>query len=481
MLVDFTAENYRSIREPVLLSAVAQAGRGDKSEKKASGKGKETFGRSYIKLDQEIAPSFPLTGRSFELLPALGIFGANASGKSNVFLALDTLLDLMASGNLDRRASSLAPLENIAPFGLSDIPFGVQETTLASQEAAPQSPTRFQLRVTLEGIIYTYFLSLNQQFVIEERLEQMPPTSKRSRLLFSRSWDKDSDQYLWKSADNLGVYRRVQATIKKHETFLSLLTTRFNVDALQPLADWTNIRWSGLGHESFNHTASVQQLTRLGPEWRERIVKIMRQFDTGLSDIEVVAKQPGASEQKLIAVHHLGATSVRWPFEEESTGTQRLFDLANKVLSCLDYGGLILEDELGSNIHPHISREIIRLFQSTATNPKRAQLLFTSHDNTLQQRNLLRRDQIWFTQKRPDGSTDLYPLTDFKPRNDLAIDKSYLDGRFGAVPILPDTEDLLQSPKDHVRRSSATEDHLPPTTADHEQNADYEQKRELVA
>ncbi len=85
----------------------------------------------------------------------------------------------------------------------------------------------------------------------------------------------------------------------------------------------------------------------------------------------------------------------------------------------------------------------MRLFQSPVTNPKRAQLVFTSHDTTLQQRNLLRRDQIWFTEKRPDGGTELYPLTDFKPSSGMAIDKSYLDGRFGAVPILPDTEDLL--------------------------------------
>jgi len=85
----------------------------------------------------------------------------------------------------------------------------------------------------------------------------------------------------------------------------------------------------------------------------------------------------------------------------------------------------------------------VRLFQSPVTNPKRAQLVFTSHDTTLQQRNLLRRDQIWFTEKRPDGGTELYPLTDFKPSSGMAIDKSYLDGRFGAVPILPDTEDLL--------------------------------------
>lgn len=108
---------------------------------------------------------------------------------------------------------------------------------------------------------------------------------------------------------------------------------------------------------------------------------------------------------------------------------------------------MLVIDELGSNIHPHITREIVRLFQSPTTNPEHAQLIFTSHDNTLQQRNLLRRDQIWFTQKKADGSTDLYPLSDFRPRNDLAIDKSYLDGRFGAVPVLPDTDELLDTLK----------------------------------
>ena len=84
------------------------------------------------------------------------------------------------------------------------------------------------------------------------------------------------------------------------------------------------------------------------------------------------------------------------------------------------------------------------MFQSEKLNLKRAQLVFTSHDNTLQRGNLLRRDQIWFTQKRADGSTELYSLSDFSPRNDLAIDKAYLDGRFGAVPILPDEEELLE-------------------------------------
>lgn len=124
-------------------------------------------------------------------------------------------------------------------------------------------------------------------------------------------------------------------------------------------------------------------------------------------------------------------------------GTQRLFNLAYRMLIALKIGSLTIVDELGTNIHPNIVKNIIKIFQNPNTNPKRAQLIFTSHDNTLQRNNLLRRDQIWFTQKRTDQSTELYALTDFHVRNDLAIDKAYLDGRFGAVPFLPSHEEMI--------------------------------------
>lgn len=422
MLIDFTVENYRSIKEPVKLSAVAKSG-------KISKQGRKEFGRGYVKPDQSIAPVLPVAGRGFELLPSLGIFGANASGKSNVLMALDKLLDLMANQTVDVRSFDYDTFTGISPFGLSEV--------------TASSPTRFRIRIAIENAVYTYSLSLDRQRITDERLELLGSTARRSSSLFIREWDQHANQYKWKIGQEFGVYQSLQGSIKERETFLGLLTTRLNVEALRDFSSWTNIRWIGLGHEGFNHLVSVQQLTRMGQSWRSRVVELIRRFDTGLSDIEVGTKQLGDAEPRMIAVHNHGGRSVRWPFEEESTGTQRLFDLANKVLSCLDHGNLILEDELGSSVHPSITREIVRLFQSPTTNPKRAQLIFTSHDNTLQQRNLLRRDQIWFTQKREDGSTELYPLTDFKPRNDLAIDKSYLDGRFGAVPFLPDTEDLL--------------------------------------
>ncbi|WP_375495376.1 ATP/GTP-binding protein [uncultured Nostoc sp.] len=138
-----------------------------------------------------------------------------------------------------------------------------------------------------------------------------------------------------------------------------------------------------------------------------------------------------------------GGTLSFYLFDEESLGTQRLFSLVFLIVVVMNIGGLIIVDELGTNIHPNIVRSIIRIFQNPKTNPKNAQLILTSHDNTLQRNNLLRRDQIWFTQKRSDQSTELYPLTDFHVRNDLAIDKAYLDGRFGAVPFLPSEEEMI--------------------------------------
>jgi AAA15 family ATPase/GTPase len=179
------------------------------------------------------------------------------------------------------------------------------------------------------------------------------------------------------------------------------------------------------------------------------VVDIIRSFDVGISDMEFETlkseKKSGLDEFKVWVYHDINDHATRWALEEESTGTQRLFSLASKMLKAFDDGGLVIVDELGSNIHPHITKAIIRQFQNRKINSKGAQLIFTSHDTTLQRGQLLRRDQIWFTQKRDDGSTNLYPLTDFRPRNDLALDKAYLDGRFGAVPILPSEEDLLLS------------------------------------
>lgn len=425
MLIDFTVENYRSVKEPVILSAIAQPSRG-------VGSSADNTNRRHIKPDSEIAPAYPVVGRGFELLPVLGIFGANASGKSNVVSALDNLLGLMASEASD----NLYGMKRFVPFRL-DVPSSFQ-------------PTRFKVRIAIKQVIYTYTLWLKKARILLERLEYLPEPPKRSRLLFERRWHDEEQKSVWENGDDfVGPHIQLEGQVQETEPFLGLLVMRLKIPVIQPLTNWLHDKWPGV---SLGYEPSDKEIATWISHHSEKslvaVSNLIRQFDTGIESLNITRheddlKRTLMGEYQVFAVHNIDGQRVSWNLEEESTGTQRLFSLAAKMLDTFQRGTTMLVDELGSNIHPNITREMIKLFQSPKTNPRRAQLIFTSHDNTLQQRNLLRRDQIWFTAKRDDGSTELYPLTDFKPRNDLAIDKAYLDGRFGAVPVLPNEEELL--------------------------------------
>ncbi|AFZ27910.1 hypothetical protein Cylst_5935 [Cylindrospermum stagnale PCC 7417] len=428
MLVDFTVENYRSIKEPVTLSAVAQ--------KQSTRKTSESSKRKGVKSDHEIASGYHIEGWDIDILPVLAIFGANASGKSNVIQALDYLLLMMERGiqeavNIQRIFKSA----KLDPFKLDSI--------------SVQQPTRFELRTIFDNAIYTYSLEIYQNYVISENLDYALNTTKRTRCLFRRQWDESSEKFIWKTGvDFAGPHNQLQQSIKKNELFISTLV-KLEVDKITSFIEWIQERCKGLhlGNEEFDlfEIIPIQNIDNdLFNEFINEVFKIVRKFDTGISRIDVKKKSEEEFEYNIYAVHntHEG-NEIQWLLDEESLGTQRIFNLAVRIVRVLDSGELTIVDELGTNIHPNIVRAIIKMFQNPKTNPENAQLILTSHDNTLQRNNLLRRDQIWFTQKRPDHSTELYPLTDFHVRNDLAIDKAYLDGRFGAVPFLPSDEEMI--------------------------------------
>lgn len=427
MLIDFTVENYRSIKDPVTLSAIAQPSRDS---------GKASAAKRRIKSDNEIAPSAPVLGRDFELLPVLAIFGANASGKSNVLRALHELLMFMAHGGPFLTPGPTVMLDEsvFMPFA----PFRLDQTT-------SQRLTRFQIRLALRGDIFVYQLALDGLRIHHERLDHIPPPPKRTPRvpLFERTWQEADQEYIWINGSRIGnAYREIQVTLRDYKPFISLLIRTLKVPALQYLAIWLLSRLPTLEMSSYEIIAPTVLIEN--SEQLASVEALIRRFDTGIAQIEIVeqeAAQLGYRNNRVYVWHNTPQGPVRWLLSEESTGTQRLFSFAPFLLRCLNTGSLFLIDELDASLHPHITRRIVEMFQSIETNPKRAQLIFTSHDNTLQRNNLLRRDQIWFTEKRPDGSTDLFPLSDFHPRNDLAIDKAYLDGRFGAVPNLREMED----------------------------------------
>jgi hypothetical protein len=124
--------------------------------------------------------------------------------------------------------------------------------------------------------------------------------------------------------------------------------------------------------------------------------------------------------------------------EEESAGTQRFFSLIGPWMDTLDNGYTVLIDEIETSLHPILVKELLELLFSSQYNTKGAQIVFTAHNPILLDSTLLRRDQIWFTEKSSAGATHLYPLTDYKPRKDEALAKGYLAGRYGAIPYLPD-------------------------------------------
>jgi len=134
--------------------------------------------------------------------------------------------------------------------------------------------------------------------------------------------------------------------------------------------------------------------------------------------------------------------SATFEFEDESGGTQKLFALAGPLFDILKNGSVLIVDELDRGLHPLLIRQLVTLFQNPESNAHGAQLLFTAHETSLLDPDLLRRDQIWFTEKNAEQASTLFPLTEFTPRKNEAFESRYLSGRYGAVPILNTQEGI---------------------------------------
>jgi AAA15 family ATPase/GTPase len=132
----------------------------------------------------------------------------------------------------------------------------------------------------------------------------------------------------------------------------------------------------------------------------------------------------------------LGETRAEFNADNESEGTMAYFSLLGPVVRALEKGGVLCIDELDSSLHPLLALELVRIFSDRKSNPLGAQMVFNTHDTNLLDSSLLRRDQVWFTEKDSSGSTHLYPLSDFRPRKNENLKRGYLQGRYGAIPFL---------------------------------------------
>jgi hypothetical protein len=327
------------------------------------------------------------------------------------------------------------------------------------------SPSRFEVTFVTESVRYVFELSLTQDRVIEEYLIAYPKGLPQR--WYARNFDQDGGKYVWTTlSSSFKQDLDLQEKTRQNSLFLSV-GPQFGHPDLTRVFDWfrSGIRFLSLSADSF---VSPGFTSKMFDEQKnpDEILHLLRSADIGITDIDIQKKESNLAELKgflapevfknlidRIGDENAVGKSVEIQFghggqgenpvyldfhKEESAGTRRLYSIGGPWIDTLKRGHTILVDEIETSLHPLLVRDLLKLVLSEEHNPKGAQILFTTHNPILLDNTLMRRDQVWFTEKTADGATHLYPLTDYKPRNDEALAKGYLAGRYGAIPYLPE-------------------------------------------
>ncbi len=304
---------------------------------------------------------------------------------------------------------------------------------------------------------------MTTQRVIEEYLVAYPKGLPQR--WYHRTYDEQQQTYTWaRPATGFKRDKSLEEKTRENSTFLSV-APQFNHPQLTPVFNCfqTNFHFIQLSVEGrFGPDFTANLLTK--PSYRDRILTLLQNADIGVSDAKVdrtahktdwVTKFFSESgirnvtfeeamayivEKEIQLSHKVdGMDPVFLDFEsEESAGTRRFFSLIGPWLDILENGHTVFIDEIETSLHPLLIRELLKLLFSAENNLRGAQVVFTTHNPILLDTTLMRRDQIWFTEKSSSGATHLYPLTDYQPRKDEALAKGYLSGRYGGIPFIPE-------------------------------------------
>ncbi|KNE82985.1 ATP-binding protein [Streptomyces xinghaiensis] len=396
MLLRFRVANVRSLRDEQELSFVVPEG----EESKA-------------------ARELPLSdGKTLPVYPVLGVFGANASGKSNVITALRTMKKAVLSSYADWTSYDGIPRE---AFSLD--PEAASENTFYEADF-----------VMGDGVRWTYGFELSDTRVESEWLHAYP--RGRRQVWFDREASRK------KVFDFPGDRIQDRALLARTTRHNSLLLTRAANDGhpqLTPLYDWFKRNLWDITPEVERPQREAYTARRLleSQESRRRVEELLRVADLGISGAEVERDKDG---RPAVRLRHAGGgeETVLLDWQAESFGTRSWFALIGPLLLALDTGAVLLIDELDASLHSRFAAEVVRLFQTPWVNPKGAQLVFTAHDPALLRipggGRLLEPGQLWLTEKDERGSTELYPISDWEPAEEEDLMTSYLAGSFGGVP-----------------------------------------------
>ena len=380
------------------------------------------------------------------VVPAVVIYGANASGKTNFVDAISTMKKLV-----------LLSQTKGEPGG------GVPRHEFLLDPHYSEKPSCFEIDFVLNGIRYHYGFETTDDAFVSEWLYEIPRAHRRK--LFERK-EQEFDFGRWLKGQN----HNISMLTRTNSLFLSSAAQNGHELLYRIYKYFQNIAFSGsISVPGIEASSQVK-----GDGLDGRIIEFLKSINTGVigyrkketeiseesqaihRELKVVferisggAIQISPDVDKLVEIElaHKGKGEgvVYLDLNFESAGTRRLLIILGQTFKALDAGTPILIDELDASLHTYASEAILRLFCSSKTNPNGAQIIATTHDTNLMKSDLLRRDQLWFAEKNIEGATEIYPLTDIRTRKGDNVELGYLQGRYGAVPSDDPIAALLES------------------------------------
>lgn len=420
MFIEFKVTNFRSINGSQTLSMVAGTG--------AEHKEQNTFHSGLSSLPN--------------LLRSAAVYGPNAAGKSNLFRAMLFMQSFVLTSQALQEGQNI----NVVPFLLNS--------------KSRTEPSEFEVTFIQDTVRYQYGFAVSNTRVTNEWLLAYP--EGKPQRWFERKLDlqKNSDEWYFGSKFSgprpmIDVW---QKATRQNGLFLST-AIQLNNEQLKPVFNWFQQKLAIiLPGVDINLQFSIEQCA--SEDGKKRIMEFMNSADISIMGIEL-KKIPffpevlppnlpqelkdffikGMQGKELSNVRFLHKTVdsgdiVLFDISDESGGTQKLFAFAGPLLDVLAKGRILFVDELDTSLHPLMVRFLISLIHNPELNKNNAQLAFTTHDTSILDTDIFRRDQVWFVEKDAESATKLYPLSDFSPRKGEALERGYLKGRYGALPFI---------------------------------------------
>lgn len=416
MLVAFNVGNFRSIKEVQALSLV-----------KSSGLEKET---THV-INTENADG----SAALSLLKSLAIYGPNASGKSTLVLAMAQMRDVVMKSAT-------------VPMG-TDIPVDA----FALDNVSSTKPSMFEIIFIKDKIRYQYGFEATRKKIISEWLYAFP--KGRTQEWFTREFDEVLGRSVYKFGDKLKGQRGIWEQSTRPDSLFLSVAVQLNSEQLKPIYDWFKYTLK-VNSGFFTHEYTAK---RCDEKIKDNVLEFMKAADFAISDFKIEESNysldsfptdmpdplrnvlyehvKDEKEYRVSAVHRNDHGTFSLPIEMESEGTRKIFNIAGHWLDALREGRVLVIDELHERLHPALVKFLVDTFHNPELNVSNAQLILTTHDTSILSQNVFRRDQIWFAERDANQSSKFYPLTDFSPKkNQDNLERSYLGGRYGAIPSI---------------------------------------------